>query len=167
MKQLVSAEAGLSAQLKQLTVMAGHLPDAKKGPFIGRLRSYSSLGATQRQMLVDYLFQQLEAAGTLDIAGKAWDHAQATGVNAPVVMQTAQIARDKVMATTAAIKAANKANKLQRIILALAALAAQADVETIDEIVSISNDELARLVGQLSNDDYAALAPFLSLPKRG
>lgn len=167
MKQIANVEAGLSAQLKQLTVMAGHLPDAQRGPYLGRLKSYSSMGLSQRQRLVEYLFEQLSAAGTLDAARKAWDLAQAEGSHTPSVVQTAQIARDKVAAATATLKAANKINKLSKLILALARLAAIADCDTTDELVTLSNAELSQLVGQLSNDDYAVIAPFLSLPKRG
>ena len=166
MKQIANVEAGLGQQIRQLTFMADYLPEAKRGPFLGRLRSFSSLGATQRQAMVDYLVEALTASGKLAEALSAWDRSQAEGSHTPLVEQTAQIARDKVVAATAALKAANKINKLSKLILALARLAAIADCETIDELVTLSNAELTGLVGQLGSDDYAALAPFLSLPKR-
>lgn len=165
--QLALTAPNLGAQVAQLTTMADFLPEAKGKPFVGRLKSYSSLGATQRQAMVEYLFEQLTLAGKLKEAQQAWDRSQAEGVMPPSIEQTASVARNKVQRAEAAIKAATKLNKLHKIIMALAQLASAADVSSIDELVQLIDDELVSYVDKLHNDDYAVIAPFLSLPKRG
>lgn len=166
-QQLTPAVPGLFGQVSQLQFLADYLPEPKRGPFLGRLKSYSSLGATQRQVMAEYIFDQLALVGKQEEANKAWAKAQAEGARLPVVEQTASIARLQVMRAEAALKAASKINKLHKLVTALAQLAAKADCASVDELVQLSNEQLAIYVGQLANDDYATLAPFLSLPKRG
>ena len=155
---------GLAVQ--QLTHMAGYLLEAKRGPFLGRLRSYSSLGATQRQAMVDYVIEALSASGKLAEAQAAWDRSQAEGASLPKVEQTAAVVRAKLAQASQAIRVANKLHKLNSLITALSQLAAVADVDSIDELALMPADQLANMTNQLSNADYSIIAPFLSLSKR-
>lgn len=151
----------------QLTHMSGFLPEAKRGPFLGRLRSYASIGATQRQNMAEYVIEALSASGKLAEAQAAWDRSQAEGENIPHVDQTAMLVRNKLAQASSALRAANKLHKLNSLIAALAQLAVVADVDSIDELALLPADQISALVSQLSNADYAILAPYLSLAKRG
>ena len=160
-------DGNVGLAVAQLTHMAGYLPDAKRGPFLGRLRSFSSIGATQRQSMVDYLLEALSASGLMAEAQAAWDRSQAEGLRFPAVDQTASLVRTKLAQASQAIRAANKLNKLNSLIAALAQLASIADVNSIDELALMPADQLTNLASQLSNADYSIIAPYLSLPKRG
>lgn len=157
----------LGDQIAQLTTFASFLPDGKRGPFLGRLRSYASIGATQRQNMADYVIEALSASGKLAEAQAAWDRSQAEGLRLPAVDQTASLVRTKLAQASQAIRAANKLNKLNSLIAALAQLSALADVDSIDQLALLPADQLTNLASQLSNADYSIIAPYLSLPKRG
>lgn len=164
--QMTLQATTLGDQIAQLTTFASFLPDGKRGPFLGRLKSYASIGTTQRQAMAEYCINELAAMGELDKAKAYWEKSQAEGTRLVSVEQTAHAARHAVGVATMRLKAATKRNKLDKLILALVQLAQHADVESIDELIGYNEDRMALLASNLHNDDYAVIAPFLSLPKR-